>query len=451
VLLWVLSRCSNVYNAALNAQSVLTGSVSLQLNETRFLELREKGTTNNGRPLKIILVPPLPLPRNASHWRLIKSLSSSVVGSWLSYVQFLLPSLSSSTGACTRGGICMGCMDTALLPDASRTKAVEAPNDTQKMNSEDIIMRDSTLATSETIRSLARELLFRCFTCKRLAHYRHLSLASSQGGEQEPDLPDIAAYYQRTKNWLCSDCSSFGYDLDKIIAWRPYPANAKEPVLGPNQIPDYKSLLPREYLVKWVGRSYRRVQWVPHMWLVSTNLAKLKNFISGGTKVELLKQPAEPQEGEMEVDDTGPDILFEKIDNSRPPSMKSGDETSAHGALPDAERRIPVPWKTVDRILDVLLWRPPTKKPAPRPKRKKVAIMSEDEVDSDNDVTKRPPAQIYEKGEQPPSHLTETIDEWEEHDLLTKDDADSVVWAFIKWDGLGYDEGKIKRVSITVE
>ncbi|KAF9479710.1 hypothetical protein BDN70DRAFT_878461 [Pholiota conissans] len=339
-------------------------------------------------------------------------------------------------GACSRGGICMGCMETALMPDLSRTKGVEL----QKTDSEDIIMKDGTSASSEPVRSLARELLFRCFTCKRLAHYRHLSLPPNQGGDF--DLRDIAAHYQHAKNWLCPDCSSFGYGLDKIIAWRPYPANAKEPALGWREIPDYKSLLPREYLVKWAGRSYRRIQWVPHMWLVSTNLAKLKNFISGGTKVELLKEPVELQEDKMDIDEPGRDILFDNAEESRPPSVKPGEELTTHDALPDAERRIPIPWKTVDRILDVLLWRPPakTKKSAPQTKRKKtIAIISEDEGSDDN-KSRRPPVQIFEKGEQPPSHSTETIDEWESHDLLTKDDVDSVVWAFIKWDGLNYDE-----------
>ena len=123
------------------------------------------------------------------------------------------------------------------------------------------------------------ELLFRCFTCKRLSHYAELPPKI----EDDDEVVEIAASYQ--KNWLCMDCSSYIYSLDKILAWRPYPATVVEEDPGRA---DYKSHLPREYLVKWEERGYRRTTWVPHMWLLSTSPGKLKNFVAGGSKVELL-------------------------------------------------------------------------------------------------------------------------------------------------------------------
>ncbi|KAF8973574.1 hypothetical protein BDZ97DRAFT_1690769 [Flammula alnicola] len=352
-------------------------------------------------------------------------------------------------GACMRGGICMGCMEIALLPDPSRVKANETSNTVQKMDTEDVHMMDGTASKSEpdshepVIHTLAHELLFRCFTCKRLAHYRHLPVPPILERDGEADLADVAEHYQRAKKWLCADCSSYKYGLDKIIAWRPYPATAVEPPRGPREVPDYKSLLPREYLVKWSGRSYRRLQWVPHMWLVSTNPSKLKNFISGGTKVELLKEPAEAGQDAMDVDVTGSMTLFENADESRASSVKVDDSTSTLVALPDAEQRIPIPWKTVDRVLDVLLWRSSPKKTIPRGKRKQVVAFGSDEgsdVPDANDERKHAAALIFEKGEEPPNDLTETIEEWEAHSTLGKKDIDQVVWAFIKWDDLGYEE-----------
>lgn len=333
-------------------------------------------------------------------------------------------------------------METALLPDASRVKCSDALKD----QSEDIAMTDGTSSESspdlKDIHSLAKELLFRCFTCKRLAHYRHLPRPSVFGDEGEPDLPDVAEYYQGTKNWLCSDCSSFRYDLDKIIAWRPYPTNAVEPSRKPGEVPDHKSPLPREYLVKWAGRSYRRVQWVPHMWLVSTNPAKLKNFIVGGTKVELLPEPAETPEIKMDIDDGDRPALLEKPVQSRSSSVRLDERVSGFTPLPDAELRIPVQWKTVDRVLDVLLWQPTLKKWKPRPKRKqiqKVLLTSEDEEDERDEIDNEKNL-TFEKGEQPPGHLTETFKDWQKHDTLRKKDIGRVAWAFIKWDDLGYDE-----------
>jgi hypothetical protein len=80
----------------------------------------------------------------------------------------------------------------------------------------------------------------------------------------EPDcnIADIAEHYRQLKSWLCAECSSFRYGVDKILAWRPYPADAVEVFTDPKEIPNYKS---HKYLIKWSGRSYRRVQWVPHM------------------------------------------------------------------------------------------------------------------------------------------------------------------------------------------
>ncbi|CAA7268012.1 unnamed protein product [Cyclocybe aegerita] len=339
-------------------------------------------------------------------------------------------------GSCMRGGVCMGCMEIALEPDPSRTKTT---NEAVTSTAEDVSMIDGTPEAQDgAVQSLARELLFRCFTCKRLAHYAHLPKPL---GFEESSTPDIADHYQTSKSWLCANCSSYKYGLDKIIAWRPYPANAVETPLRPGEFPNYKAHLPREYLVKWAGRSYRRTEWVPHMWLLSTNTAKLKNFVSGGTKVELLKEPLNEDDNAMEVDAPGgpPKALFDSKPVSRASSLKSDAINSAIAALPDAERRIPPPWKTVDRVLDILLWRKSSKKSAGKKKSKRPIALSSDD-DDDDDEMKEVTSVVFEKGQQPPDSLTETVDEWEIHDDLEKKDANRVVWAFFKWNELGYEE-----------
>ncbi|KDR85372.1 hypothetical protein GALMADRAFT_234197 [Galerina marginata CBS 339.88] len=343
-------------------------------------------------------------------------------------------------GACMRGGICMGCMETALAPDASRVKVDDSvhPED-----GADVVMKDGTASSAEElhepVRSLARELLFRCFTCKRLAHYRHLPVPAAL--DDDSAVADVAEHYQQAKSWLCADCSSYKYGLDKIIAWRPYPDNVVEPSRTSNEAPNYKTPLPREYLVKWAGKSYRRLEWVPHMWLLSTHPSKLKNFVSGGTKVELLQQPYESDEDGMEVDSRAPGRLFEKDLESRASSVKPTDiaTVSPISPMPDAERRIPKSWKQVGRVLDILLWRPQAKKQTKRRIHKK-AVNSSDEESSEDGRKKRVSALVFDKGEQPPDEFTESVEEWELHGTLSKSDIDQVVWAFIKWDELGYDE-----------
>ncbi|TFK36879.1 hypothetical protein BDQ12DRAFT_686022 [Crucibulum laeve] len=350
-------------------------------------------------------------------------------------------------GACTKGGICMGCMDCALEPDAYSTKSGASENN------EDVKMLDGTEANESVDKSRydpAHELLFRCFTCKRPAHYNHLPLPPDF--DADTPIGDIAFYYQQTKSWLCADCSSYTYGLDKIIAWRPYPPNAIEPPRPPNEPPHYKDQLPREYLVKWKDRSFKRVQWVPHMWLVSTSAQKLKHFLKMGPKLELLQEPVE-LDNSLSTEFSAP--TFEIGSESHALLSKTRDGTPANAspndALPDAERRIPPSWKTVDRVLDVVLWYPKPKSTRRWAKGKKGKVKSkalrvESESESENDSLAKSmeaeKASIHEHGEQPSADFAGTVPEWEEHVgrklLLT--DVNQVAWAFIKWDDLGYDE-----------
>ena len=121
--------------------------------------------------------------------------------------------------------------------------------------------------------------------------------------------------------------------------------------------------------------------------------------------------------------------------------MKASDDTVKTwlSALPDAERRIPLPWKSVDRVLDIVLWRPPRSKQVSH--RRGTRILSEGDEEEDSERI-RFSNLIFDQGEEPPAHLTETVNEWEDHGVLEKSDIDHVVWAFIKWEELGYDEGK---------
>lgn len=92
----------------------------------------------------------------------------------------------------------MGCMDTALEPDPSRLKTDESLSPTQHLkNVEDIVMKDAAIR-KPVIHSLAQELLFRCCTCKRLAHYCHLPTPPSL---DDPTIPEVGEHYQQSKSW----------------------------------------------------------------------------------------------------------------------------------------------------------------------------------------------------------------------------------------------------------
>lgn len=361
--------------------------------------------------------------------------------------------LTNNIGACSKGGICMGCMEVAVKPATDAT-----PPPPPVKDGEDIIMADGTQEVESSIQNSvdlsstpSRELLFRCLTCKRLAHYSHLPIPTPL--PKSTPLPQIAEYYQFNTVWLCMDCHSYRFPLDKIIAWRPYPPNALQPSRK-DEIPNYKEHLPREYLVKWQDRSYRRLNWVPHMWLVSTNVGKLKNFLSGGTKIELLGEPV--QDG-IDNEEKEKDIEFEVgagesaddggVEQSKGPSVGLG----MRDALPDAERYIPPAWKTVDRVLDVVIWAPKPKSLSKSKHGKKRQIVTSDEEkdgeEKDGEEMNEFKKVVFEKGELNSLENTMTAEQWEESngETISMGLMERVVWAFIKWNDLGYDEGMLSE------
>lgn len=354
-------------------------------------------------------------------------------------------------GSCIKGGICMGCMDVAIKPDnpSDQKKSSPAPVNASHQDSE---MIDDTQGGKDDLQefSYAHQLVYRCFTCKRLAHYAHLPVPPDYHPDEADEIA-LAQYYQEETEWRCGDCSSYTYELDKVLAWRPYPANAIEPPRPDGEPPHYKSALPREYLVKWQGRSYRRTQWVPHMWLVATHAAKLKNFLDVGAKVELLEQ-ALPDETAMDIQketsEPQANIPFEIGADAAVDAAPSMAVALPLGAAPDAERRIPPAWKTVDRVLDVLLWTPGESKTDKKGKGKAAKRRVESDDDDEGEALD---AQIesefrlaFDEGEQPRDDVTETVAEWEarKKTSITTKDIKNVVWAFIKWDDLPYDECK---------
>lgn len=370
-------------------------------------------------------------------------------------------------GSCMKGGVCMACRQPALEVGGVVVPTGDKPIDPAPSTFDgDITMIDLTKEGSATPTpsganrdatpsTISDQLLFRCVTCKRVAHYDHLPLSRYADPNERYTTDEIAEYYQGTTHWQCADCVSFTYTLEHIIAWRPFPENAKEPPAPPGELPNFKSALPREYLVKWADRSYKRLQWVPHMWLLATYPAKLKNFLVKGPNIPLLPEPVtDDASGVMDVDEVPAFAPDEEdiVDDSEGRAKKDeGDISRALNPMPDAERRIPPSWKTIDRVLDVLLWLKRSRvKRAPRGKKTRRAVVSDEEDerqggDSDIDLDEETVVErelAYNEGEQPGDKVTETIESYERREKrrITKDDIGLVAWGFFKWAGLGYEE-----------
>jgi chromodomain-helicase-DNA-binding protein 4 len=341
---------------------------------------------------------------------------------------------------CMRGGICMGCKNVALEPESLVIRDVDPlPNSAVLEGTDTIPGHDP--ATKSQLPVPSKELLFRCRLCKRLAHYAHLPPPheAMNDNAEEVDAEVIAGYYQRDQDWSCSDCISFVYRAEKILAWRPYPPNAIQPELPLGESIGTKMQLPREYLVKWQGRSYRRVQWVPHGWLASVHAPLLRSFLTNGPRVDLLDHAVREDQIANAVSEGGIGGSSKESDDSRPETRP---ERATLSAISDAERRIPPAWKTVDRVLDVLMWSPDKQMTKAGKKKAKITSVDVDRP-SDPEVQKEW-NEVFESGEEPSAGNTRTLDEWEaeKEDDLSIEDIDRVIWAFLKWDDLGYDEGK---------
>ena len=351
---------------------------------------------------------------------------------------------------CSKGGICMGCKNVVLEPESLGT--LESEDQISPMGSVTVADRDPAMPQEtdalpepsfpiggqrDDLAIPPKERLFRCRLCKRLAHYEHLphDLLMKDAAEGV-DVEAIAEYYQKGQDWSCADCASFVYRVEKILAWRPYPANAKQPELPHGESINPKMHLPREYLVKWQDRSYRRVQWVPHGWLASIHTGLLRHFLLHGSKVELLEHAVREDQVANAVSEGGFGGSSKESDEPRPKAAVRL-EGAPLSSL-DAERRIPPAWKTVDRVLDVLMWSKPNKRRT-TPKEK----MTSEDTAATSDA-QREWDEAFELGEVPSKQNTRNLDEWEAEKKakLSLDDIDHVVWAFIKWDDLGYEEGK---------
>ena len=312
--------------------------------------------------------------------------------------------------ACLKGGSCIGCGKVALEPDPRFR-----PQDNGDADG-DTTMKEAPPRQEPDI---SKELFFRCTTCKRLSHYEHLPPPDHSDGT-EWDAVSLAKHY--SQDWLCGDCASFTYKVEKIIAWRPSPAGAAQP-----DEPNYKDPLPREYLIKWKDRSYRRIAWVPHMWILATHALMLRHFTLGsGPKVTLMDRPVleevqdpEPTTAVGDTRDSAPPVTFGDVIEDAP--LPSTDDGPAE-AIPDAHLKIPPAWKTVDRVLDLLLWR-----------RKE---------DSDDETMERQRRVAFESGEQPSDAYVSSLDSWERANKkdLAVEDIRHVAYAFFKWNDLGYED-----------
>uniref|UniRef100_V5ENK5 Uncharacterized protein n=1 Tax=Kalmanozyma brasiliensis (strain GHG001) TaxID=1365824 RepID=V5ENK5_KALBG len=213
---------------------------------------------------------------------------------------------------------------------------------------------------------LTASRMFRCHRCSRATHYECLARAQA---EDNPSVEKVAQSIQEA-GWLCSDCHRCP-PAEKIIAWRQLDRQLwsdEEAQKADYAILSVRENLPREYLVKFKGKSFRDTEWVPHDWLRILHQPLLANFLAKGSRLEL--EPAELIESASAINTARKNRASLALGGSGralPPSSmqtrsvkktlkvdEDGEvDIGPPGPIPDAQRRIPKPWRTPDRILAV--------------------------------------------------------------------------------------------------
>lgn len=370
---------------------------------------------------------------------------------------------------CVNPSPCLGCKEAIPKPQYRNVKDQDDPF-LAAAESIPSLDRGGSQSPSNTPPEKAKDgvrppspLLFRCVTCRRSAHYEHLAPLQTDEDTQTPPT-GLALEYQEF-GWQCKDCHSWTLNVDKILAWRPYPADAKEPEYAPGELPPIKDALSRVYLVKWEDRSYRyaslmmsrrissllwihrRVEWVPHLFLVARFRSRLSNFLKKGPSIDLLDYTS--HEVQQRIAErlvvTGVPASPTRVAHHTAiddDALEDDETIRTPAADADADLRIPSAWKLVDRILYVYFWNPKRtqngkKRQLARQKaRRVVSATSEEESDDEDQHTMEA---YLRDGIKPDDSLLETWQERGHRMPITESDAGDVVWAYMKWQDLPYE------------
>ncbi|PWN45604.1 hypothetical protein IE81DRAFT_308721 [Ceraceosorus guamensis] len=320
--------------------------------------------------------------------------------------------------------------------------------------------RRCMLCHSDEPRELDAPPMFRCHRCRRCAHYECCRQVTGDSTVEE------TAVARQGAQWQCMDCEVWGR-VASIIAWRPSAEAAAEP--EPEQAPgeplpvrSFKENLHREYLVRFVDVSFRNTQWVPHAWLSVANSHLLNHFLQKGTRVELedkaIKGVGKPiinaQSARAGVAGTlarGRKSAVELL--SQAPALRRRrrrrrlelveDQTNdqvaivADGpprAVPDAQLRIPFPWRTPDRVLDCFF------KVDILGAAGRIAARNKEPPNPNRRPRAKQHAENRQKYREDPNMIH--IDDLDENLLDPESALESLPYVakiFVKWEDIGYD------------
>jgi hypothetical protein len=109
----------------------------------------------------------------------------------------------------------------------------------------------------------ADNVLFRCETCRRAWHFEHLPPLDDES-ETPEDLKELRdVRLSEYSQWKCKDCLEVPEKVHALVAWRPIDRKSYEK----GQTVEMFREDEKEYLIKWVDKSYFKCTWMPGGWV----------------------------------------------------------------------------------------------------------------------------------------------------------------------------------------
>lgn len=302
--------------------------------------------------------------------------------------------------------------------------------------------------------------VFRCRQCKRFAHYECLAEVydGAPGSERAASLRA-----QLLEGWKCPDCFQWP-EVEQVVAWRPASGKRVTTIRAMNysERREKLDLYTREYLVKFRMMSWRSAAWVPHLWLAPCWPLALRTFLERRPSWVFAPDcvrytPAIPEWTGARYRTTANMDKWELlVHNPAKPSEAYSEDKQRHTSQglhgfaknhkrgtamhSSADARIPVLWKTPERVLDVFY---------------RATIISSSRVAAA--TVRSTEESLSELGKRPiglpPNHLDGLIHiaQLDGTRIISPADAEKsfskVAWALVKWQGLEYEDASWIEVT----
>lgn len=150
-----------------------------------------------------------------------------------------------------------------------------APKKTPKQEEKERIANngvDPAYPVSPNLINNAKNVLFRCTSCKCAYHFEHLPSPSYQEGDIVSDNIRSERLKEYSIEWKCKDCLDMREKVQVLVAWRPVDRTTYTPDKTWNDLVEDA----KEYLIKWENKSYFHCVWKPGPWVWGVTAAAMR-------------------------------------------------------------------------------------------------------------------------------------------------------------------------------